>query len=86
MASKAKEEMKESCEMENAEVRFYDVRSSNTCTKVPAEHYSKLPILNLYLEISHCVISTLHFTSQKVPAAHYSKLQTLYLYVPVNLT
>ena len=28
VASEAKEEMKESCEMENAEVHFYDVRSS----------------------------------------------------------
>ena len=28
MASEVKEEMKESCEMENSEVRFYDVRSS----------------------------------------------------------
>ena len=28
MASEVKEEVKESCEMENSEVRFYDVRSS----------------------------------------------------------
>ena len=28
MASEVKEEMKESCEMENSEVRFYNVRSS----------------------------------------------------------
>ena len=36
MASEVKEEMKESCEMENSEVRFYDVRSSK----------GRLPFLN----------------------------------------
>ena len=35
-ASEVKEEMKESCEMENSEVRFYDVRSSK----------GRLPFLN----------------------------------------
>ena len=29
VATKVKEEVKESCEMENSEVCFYDVRSSN---------------------------------------------------------
>ena len=36
MASEVKEEVKESCEMENSEVRFYDVRSSK----------GRLPFLN----------------------------------------
>ena len=36
VASEVKEEVKESCEMENSEVRFYDVRSSK----------GRLPILN----------------------------------------
>ena len=36
VASKVKEEMKESCEMENSEVHFYDVRSSK----------GRLPFLN----------------------------------------
>ena len=42
-ASEVKEEMKESCEMENSEVRFYDVRSSK----------GRLPFLN---KVSRCDI------------------------------
>ena len=41
MASEVKEEVKESCEMENSEVRFYDVRSSK----------GRLPFLN---KVSRC--------------------------------
>ena len=48
-------------------------------TKVPAEHYSTLPTLYLYIVFSHCVISILHITAPKVPAEHYSTLPTLYL-------
>ena len=41
MASEVKEEMKESCEMENSEVRFYNVRSSK----------GRFPFLN---KVSYC--------------------------------
>ena len=51
VASEVKEEVKESCEMENSEVRFYDVRSNaNTvpvlsnitlCRQYPAPHITK---------------------------------------------
>jgi len=50
VASEVKEEMKESCEMENSEVRFYDVRSSK----------GRLPFLN---KVSCCDV---YFSSLNV--------------------